>query len=72
MLNKTDSVGTSLEELFEIAVLLKELNEKKEFQTYQRGFLEGRAFEITREMDDHPIWWNDIGPCSCHECATCG
>ena len=72
MTNKSGGLlATPLEELQEIATLLKELDEKKEFQTYQRGFLEGRAVEITREMSDHPKWWNDY-PCYCHECATCG
>lgn len=37
---------------------------------HRRGFLEGRAVEITRSMDQHPDWW-DYG-CLCHECATCG
>lgn len=35
---------------------------------YRRGFLEGRAVEITRSMPLHPDWW-DYG-CLCHECAT--
>lgn len=36
---------------------------------YQRGFLEGRAFEITTELPEHPEWWDHA--CNCNECRTC-
>lgn len=34
---------------------------------YRRGFLEGRAWEITRGLDEHPKWW-DGRVCHCDAC----
>jgi hypothetical protein len=34
------------------------------------GFFEGRGFEVTRQMDDHPDFW-DIG-CVCATCLSYG
>jgi len=36
-------------------------------RAYTRGWLEGRAFEITTDMDQHPEFWEGR-PCNCYEC----
>ena len=38
--------------------------------SYQRYFLEGRALEITRDLDDHPEWWEYS--CFCQLCQSYG
>ncbi len=34
------------------------------------GFLEGRGFEITKGMDEHPEWWDRA--CQCDLCNSYG
>lgn len=82
--NKTGGMlMTAEEELAEIKELLDEVymehaaagpfkagTEEAADRKYRMGWLEGRAYELTRDMDEHPDWWNDY-VCSCHECATC-
>lgn len=34
------------------------------------GFLQGRAFEMTRGMDEHPKRWHQ--PCQCDLCNSYG
>lgn len=55
-----------LDELREIGVMLDQppcLSDG-----YRRGFLEGRAFEITRANDVHPEDWQHA--CGCSECSS--
>jgi hypothetical protein len=37
---------------------------------YSRGFLEGRAFQLTQGMDEHPEWWEHC--CGCDSCMSYG
>ena len=59
----------AITELRNIHDQLKKL-EKDDLERYRRGFLEGRAFEITRQLDEHPNWW-DLA-CCCGNCLSYG
>lgn len=36
---------------------------------YRRGFMEGRAFEVTTGMPSHPAYWDRS--CHCDDCQSC-
>ncbi len=53
-------------ELQKIFDLLKN-KEPGENEQYRRGWLEGRAFQITTDLDEHPEFWEGRA-CGCAEC----
>lgn len=61
----------ALEELYGINKLIKQppLSDP-EWEQYRIGFLEGRAFEITTKLAEHPEWWDRT--CHCTSCREYG
>lgn len=61
-----DDEETPIEQLRKIDVLLVNIAKQHPSDSYQRGFLEGRGFELTRGMESHPKNWERS--CGCDEC----
>lgn len=66
-----------MDKVQELREINDELNELKspyghlpqaDSSSYRRGFLEGRAFEVTRGMTEHPEFWEH--GCDCDLCRS--
>lgn len=55
--------------LKEVKELRESVKPDEENAAYRHGFLDGRAFELTRGLANHPKDWDGMS-CYCNECRS--